>query len=187
MDIDALLHAHYTAVATGDADLAHRAISSDWRNAEASHEPPACATPGPAGLMATSAWLRLAFGDLHFEPVATTFDGETAMSLVTLTGRQHGPFVTFADGRADTVFPPTGRTFEMKQFHLHRVRDGLCTYHEAVRDDLGLMLQLGHLPPTPAVAMRLFRSRISGAARRAAREAVDRSALAARDADAARA
>ena len=187
MDIEALLHTHYRAVATGDADLAHEAVSPDWRNAEASHEPPACATPGPAGLMATSAWLRLAFADLHFEPIATTFDGETAMSFVTMTGHQHGPFVTFRDGRAGTVFPPTGRNFEMKQFHLHRVRNGQCTYHEAVRDELGLMIQLGHLPPTPAAGLRLLRFRISGAARRAVRDALDHSALPARDADATRA
>ena len=57
MNIEELLHAHYTAIATGDAGLAYESVSPDWRNAEAAHEPPACNTPGPAGLLATSAWV----------------------------------------------------------------------------------------------------------------------------------
>jgi hypothetical protein len=49
----------------GDLHLAAGVVSDDFRNREAGVAPTACSTPGPAGVLASSAWMRLAFGDLR--------------------------------------------------------------------------------------------------------------------------
>jgi predicted ester cyclase len=45
---------------------------------------------------------------------------------------------------------PTGRAITHKQVHIFTVADGQITRHRAVRDDLGLLLQLGWRPGKPA-------------------------------------
>jgi hypothetical protein len=42
---------------------------------------------------------------------------------------------------------PTGRTFEVQHIHMYRVLDGKIAEHFANRDDVGMMRQLGLLPP----------------------------------------
>lgn len=42
--------------------------------------------------------------------------------------------------------PPTGRSFQQALMHFVRFREGLAIEHRAVRDDLGMMRQLGVLP-----------------------------------------
>ena len=43
---------------------------------------------------------------------------------------------------------PTGKSFAVKQVHCWRIRDGKIIEHEPVRDDLGLLQQLGLAPET---------------------------------------
>lgn len=40
---------------------------------------------------------------------------------------------------------PTGKTFAVRHVHLYRIADALIAEHSAVRDDLGLLRQLGAL------------------------------------------
>jgi predicted ester cyclase len=42
--------------------------------------------------------------------------------------------------------PPTGRSFQQEQVHFVRFREGKGIEHRAVRDDLGMMRQLGVIP-----------------------------------------
>lgn len=42
---------------------------------------------------------------------------------------------------------PTGRQFEAQHIHWYKLRDGKIVDHYANRDDLGMMQQLGLLPP----------------------------------------
>jgi ketosteroid isomerase-like protein len=51
--------------------------------------------------------------------------------------------------------------------------------HIAVRDDLGMMTQLGHLPPGPAAIARMARFQLSGQAKRAVTHAIEVAAQAA--------
>ena len=71
-----LVELHFAALVTGDAALAARCIHPSHVNHMAADEPPACAAPGVPGFVATSAWLRLAFGDLSFEIIGLTADAE---------------------------------------------------------------------------------------------------------------
>ena len=49
--------------------------------------------------------------------------------------------------------PPTGRRLAVRQAHMLRLHDGLIREHWAVRDDLGVLVQLGAVEPlTPSCA-----------------------------------
>ncbi len=162
----------YQAIATGDPELALRAVAIDWTNREASGEPPAAREGGPVGLAVTVAWLRSAFSEIAFEELERVTERDTVVSRVRMTARQTGPLVLFDGDRPAAVFPPTGRRFAIEQIHLHRLRDGEVIGHLARRDDLGMMQQLGHVPPTPAVIARMLWWRLTGRARQAGADAI---------------
>ena len=42
---------------------------------------------------------------------------------------------------------PTGKAVKVLQFHSFRIRDGLIIEHSAVRDDMGMIQQLGLVTP----------------------------------------
>jgi len=70
----------FAVVTHGDPELAIRCIHPDYMNEESANEPPACSTPGPAGLAATGAWLRSAYSDLHYEVRDILHDGDQAIA-----------------------------------------------------------------------------------------------------------
>src|SRR5260370_11239489 len=162
----------FAAVAAGDAERAAGCTPPANVNHMAADEPPACATPGVPGFLATSAWLRLAFSDLSFEIIELTADADRTMAHVRMSGRQTGPFVVFPPGARPVVFAPTGLTFSVRQVHVFRHRDGRHGEHIAVRDDLGMMTQLGHLPPSPSAAWRMARTALTGYRARTVRAAI---------------
>lgn len=87
-----------------------------------------------------------------------------------MRGKQAAPFVIFPPDGKPAAFPPTGREFAVRHCHVFRFRDGLASEHIAVRDDLGMMTQLGHLPPGPAALARMARFQLSGQAGRRERD-----------------
>lgn len=164
----------YMAISTGDLDIARRAVSLDWHNREAAAgEAPAAERGGPVGLAVTAAWLRSAFSDITFDEIERLSDGDVVISRVIFSARQTGPLVLFGDSnRATVVFPPTGRTCSVEQIHRHELRAGEVISHLARRDDLGMMEQLGHLPPSPRSMVRVLGWRLTGKSRRAELHAV---------------
>ena len=100
---------------------------------------------GPAGFLATRRWLRDAFSTLRFELQETVAEGSTVMAAAIMTGKHTGVFNGIA---------PTGRPIHHKQVHIFTVADGRITHHRAVRDDLGLLLQLGWRPASPNATAR---------------------------------
>jgi predicted ester cyclase len=89
-------------------------------------------------LIATSRWLRETFSDLRFDHHEVVADDERVVVMTTMTGTHTGPV---------HGIPPTRKPFEQRQFHLFRMRAGQIVEHLALRDDLGLLRQLGVLPP----------------------------------------
>ena len=123
-------------------------IAPGWVNDEAMAEPPAAATPGPAGLRVTYDWLHAAYEDLHWTIHNIVAEGDWVVVHTTMSGRQVGPFVTYApDGQIGQVFPATGRDFAATQTHWYRVADGQLIEHHANRDDMGQAMQLGWMQP----------------------------------------
>lgn len=160
----------FRVLETGDAALAAEVVGAGFRNREAGNSPAAAAQPGPAGVLASGAWMRAAFTDLRFPIVDTGVDEERGQVFVRLRmqGRHTGAFVLFRDGRLDKAVPPTGREIDFEQIHVLTVRDGKVVGHEAVRDDVTMLGQLGVFPPRPAVAGRLAGWKLTGRDRRAA-------------------
>ncbi|KJS60161.1 ester cyclase [Streptomyces rubellomurinus] len=174
----------FTVLATGDAALAAAVVHPDFTNRQAAVSPAACSIPGPAGVLASGAWLRAAFADLSFPVTDLAHDGDQVWIRMHMRGRHTGPFVRYRDGELDQAIPPTGVGIDTEQVHILRLRDGKVVRHEAVRDDLGLFGQLGVLPPDPATARRIQDWHTSGEAARAAARIAEEAARAAASAHA---
>lgn len=181
--LHALALNHFRALERQDAALASDVLREDYVNEMATDEPPACRRPGVPGFMATAAWLHLAFRDLAFAVEHVISDAEQTVARVRMTGTQTGPFVIFPGDERPTTFPPTHRAFDVRQIHVFRHDGRRHTGHLAVREDLPMMTQLGHLPPSGAAILRFARAAATGTGRRSARTAI---AVSARAADEAR-
>ena len=51
--------------------------------------------------------------------------------------------------------PPTGRRVAVHHIHIYRLADGQIVDHQAVRDDLGMLQQLGLVAASAADVSRL--------------------------------
>lgn len=163
-------HSIFKVLETGDPVLAAEVVGVGFHNREAFNGPVTCAIPGPAGVLASGAWMRAAFTDLRFPVLDSGFDEERGQVFVRvhMHGRHDGPFVLFRDEKLDKIIPPTGREIDYEQIHVLTVRDGKVVGHEAVRDDMTMLGQLGVFPPTPAMAARLAAWKLTGRDKRAA-------------------
>ncbi|MGY0055735.1 ester cyclase [Streptomyces sp. LZ34] len=168
MNVTDLAHGLFRTLETGDAALATDVVHEDFRNREAVASPPACATPGPAGVLASGAWMRSAFSNLHFAILGTARDDDQVWVRLRMQGHHTGPFIRFREGALDQAVPPTGRQIDFEQIHVLGLRDGKVAVHEAVRDDITMLGQLGIFPPAPATAVRMLTWRVTGRAARAA-------------------
>jgi predicted ester cyclase len=86
---------------------------------------------------------RTAFPDLHYTVDTLLAEDDQVVAFCTLSGTQHGPLPL----RGWAMLPVTGKHFTVKQMHLSRLRDGKVVEHWGVRDDLGMLVQLGHVTP----------------------------------------
>ncbi len=118
----------------GNFALVDDLVARDFLNHEV---PPGMNNRGPESTRQVATMLRTAFPDLHFTIVELVAEGDTVAGRVTMSGTHLGPF---------QGIPPTGRSFEQAHMHFVRFRDGKAIEHRAVRDDLGMMRQLGVIP-----------------------------------------
>lgn len=158
----------FCVLETGNATLAAQVVAPDNYNATAAASPLGCQISGPAGVVASSSWLRSAFADLAFTVKQSAVGTDTVWLRMSMKGTHTGPFVRFANGKPAQVIPPTHRRIDVEQIHLVTVRDGRVVRHEALRDDLGMLDQLGVFPPTSTM-LAMVAWRLMGRAMRAAR------------------
>ncbi|WP_431965995.1 ester cyclase [Actinacidiphila sp. bgisy160] len=170
MDAKDLAEGLFRILETGDAALAAEVVDPGNHNREAAVSPAACSIPGPAGTLASGAWLRSAFSDLRFPVLGIARNDDQVWIRLRMQGRHTGPFVRFRDGVLDQAIPPTGREVDFEQVHLLDLRDGKVVRHEALRDDITMLGQLGVFPPSPAVTLSMIAWKVSGRAKRAADE-----------------
>jgi predicted ester cyclase len=103
---------------------------------------------GREGLRIVGQSLLTTFPDIHFDIETSVVQGDTVMCEMTMTGTHLGePQLRVLGGHLVGV-PPTGRRVRQRQMHLFRIAAGEITEHRAVRDDLGLMEQLGLIQST---------------------------------------
>ncbi|MEU1592196.1 ester cyclase [Streptomyces sp. NPDC005708] len=179
MDAAELADGLFRVLATGDPALALDVVHEDFRNREAAVAPTACALPGPSGTLASGAWMRYAFSDLRFPVLGVARNDDQVWVRLRMQGRHTGAFVRFRDGALDQAVPPTGREIDYEQIHVLDVRDGKVVGHEAVRDDITMLGQLGVFPPAPPTALRMLAWRVTGRAARAAAQVTAEAAEAA--------
>jgi predicted ester cyclase len=147
------------AMAAQDIATLNRTIHPEAVNREAVTEPPAARGRGPQAFLATACWLSSAFSGLVFGIDQVVVEGDLVVTYGTMSGRHTGDFVVYApDSSVERAFAPTGRTFEVAQAHFARMRDGQVVEHWAVRDDQGMALQLGWVPPSPWYLLRCARA-----------------------------
>jgi steroid delta-isomerase-like uncharacterized protein len=93
--------------------------------------------PGPDAVRTVAAMLRTAFPDLHFTIEELITEGDLVAGRLTMRGTHDGPLMGL---------PATGRQVQQAHMHFVRFRDGKAVEHWGVRDDVGLMRQLGLMP-----------------------------------------
>lgn len=161
----------FHVLATGDTELAQRIVAPDNFNREAVNSPSACRLPGPAGALASGAWMRHAFEGLRFPVLGVAESPNQVWIRLRMQGKHVRPFVKFTEaGSVDQVVPPTGQEIDFEQVHILDVRGGQVVRHEAVRDDITMLGQLGVFPPSPSFLPKMLLWKLSGKADRAAKE-----------------
>lgn len=102
-------------------------------------------TVGRAGMQKVFEALFSTFPDFHYRIEEETAEGERIVCRVVMTGTHRGLPTALPEifsGMLKGV-APTGRQVEVLQFHSFRVQGTLISEHAAVRDDLGMVIQLG--------------------------------------------
>ncbi len=126
--------------ARGNLELANEVVHPDFVDHEPAHpERPA----GPDSVKQTARSLQTAFGGLRFEVEDEIAEGDKVVQRVIMSGRHIGPLMGSE---------PTGREFAVRHTYIWRIADDKIVEHWGSRDDLGLLAQLGLLPPPSARA-----------------------------------
>jgi steroid delta-isomerase-like uncharacterized protein len=114
-------------------NVIHEVVRPDYFNPAAVPEH----QRGIAGAKHIANWLMSAFPDTRLDIEGIIADGGIVAIRGTASGTHEGEFMGI---------PPTGKRFAVQQVHWFRVADSKMAEHWAVRDDLGMMRQLGAAP-----------------------------------------
>ena len=103
-------------------------------------------TVGRAGMQRVFESLFSVFPDFHYRIEEATAAGDRVVCKVTMMGTHLGlPVLPEVFSGMLKGVAPTGRRVEVLHFHSFLIRGGRIAEHAAVRDDLGMLLQLGLL------------------------------------------
>jgi steroid delta-isomerase-like uncharacterized protein len=105
---------------------------------------------GRQGLRAVMTDIYTRFPDAQLIVHQWLADGDWVAFRATYSGTHRGVGRLPIDGGMLIGVPPTGRSFEALHMHMFRLRDGLIEEHWGGRDDVGMMRQLGLVPPPAA-------------------------------------
>jgi predicted ester cyclase len=101
-------------------------------------------TVGRHGMQKVFEALFSTFPDFNYRIVEATAEGDRVVCKVVMTGTHLGePTMPAAFSGMLAGVMPTRRKVEVLQFHSFRISSGQITEHAAVRDDLGMLKQLG--------------------------------------------
>jgi predicted ester cyclase len=87
---------------------------------------------------------RTAFPDLYFTVDSIVAESDLVMCETSFQGTHLGELQLIPPLKGPDL-PANGRAFRVKHMHRFRLKDGKIVEHFAVRDDLGMFQQLGHL------------------------------------------
>ena len=118
----------------GDLGAVDAYLSDDFVN----HDPPFGAGTDREGMRSAGAAFRAAFPDWHSDMHVLIAEGDLVAEHFTARGTHRGELMGVA---------PTGREMTLRGINIFRVRDGRITERWGRLDDLGLLQQLGVVPP----------------------------------------
>lgn len=104
------------------------------------HAAPPGYPPGREGLRQFVPALRAAFPDFHYEILDQLQDGDRHVGFIRATGTMKGDFMGM---------PAANKSASWEEIHIGRFADGKLAEHWAVIDRLGMLEQLGFVPPSP--------------------------------------
>ena len=102
--------------------------------------------------------LYATFPDFHWDLQVLLAEGDWVCAEVLMTGTHRGTPSLPVFGGLMHGTAPTGKAVSVLNIHVYRFASGLIIEHSAVRDDLGMMQQLGLLPATDHAAGDISRS-----------------------------
>ena len=103
---------------------------------------------GPDGMERVYRSLYKTFPDFNWDIQVLLAEDEWVSAQVLMTGTHRGtPDLPVLGGLVHET-EPTGKSVSVLNIHVYRLEGGLIVEHSAVRDDLGMMQQLGLLPAT---------------------------------------
>ena len=97
--------------------------------------------PGLEGLKDVLRGMRAGFPDIHFGIEEQIAEGDKVLSRFEWTGTHRGEFLGV---------PATGRPVKIWGMVIDRLVDGRIKETRIIMDTLGLMMQLGVIPPPPS-------------------------------------
>jgi predicted ester cyclase len=88
------------------------------------------------------------FPDWHMEIIELIAKGDLVVARFTVMGTHRGIGKLPMNGGMLVGVQPTGKHFSVEHIHWMKLRNGKIVEHTATRNDIGMMRQLGLLPPT---------------------------------------
>jgi steroid delta-isomerase-like uncharacterized protein len=138
----ALVQQHIDAFNGGDMAAFARTVAEDAVNHAAIPQ-----AQGRRGALSIVEKLRRAFPDMRMAVDDMIAERDRVVCRLTVTGTHTG-----ALDFAKLPLPATGRRFRTTHIHVFRIVDGVIVERWAERDDLGMLQQLGLMPPLVARA-----------------------------------
>ena len=123
---------------TGSEELAQELISPD-----AVFHVPGRPEPmrGPAGYLAVIGMMRSGFPDIQWTLEEMISEDDKVAARFTMRGTHHGSFFGV---------PPTGKTIAVQAMNFYRLSGGQFVEERGQPDLLGLLMQIGAVPPPGA-------------------------------------
>jgi steroid delta-isomerase-like uncharacterized protein len=123
---------------TGSEELAQELISPD-----AVFHVPGRPEPmrGPAGYLAVIGMMRSGFPDIQWTLEEMISEDDKVAARFTMRGTHHGSFFGV---------PPTGKTIAVQAMNFYRLSGGQFVEESGQPDLLGLLMQIGAVPPPGA-------------------------------------
>jgi predicted ester cyclase len=91
--------------------------------------------------------LHTTFPDYHYEIEEMVAEGDSVIARCKVSGTHRGVGKLPVNGGMLVGVEPTQKHFEVQHIHWIKLRDGKIVDHYAARDDIGMMRQLGLIPP----------------------------------------
>jgi predicted ester cyclase len=134
----AVVKRYYAAINRGDAKAAAAEFADDGKNFGRA--------VGRQGIEVRIVDILKTFPDWHMEILEIADAGDVVVVRCKVSGTHRG-VGTMPLNNMPVGAQPTGKRFEVTHMHWHKLRDGAIVEHYANRDDLGMLRQLGLIPP----------------------------------------